>query len=125
MPTRWKSKPGAKRRLADEYDGAQERREVRAPNERTASGREAVGVKDIGLTHKQIHEARAVRDAENNDPGMVRRTLDSLQQRDGSNEQITASWGNAAFYSSLIRCHRAWALARPAQSVPLRSVCTS
>jgi hypothetical protein len=64
MPKRWKSKPGAKRRLADEYDGAQERREVRAPNERTASGREAVGVKDIGLTHKQIHEARAVRDAE-------------------------------------------------------------
>ena len=87
MPTRWKSKPGAKRRLADEYDGAQERREVRAPNERTASGREAVGVKDIGLTHKQIHEARAVRDAENNDPRMVRRTLDSLQQRDRSNER--------------------------------------
>jgi hypothetical protein len=31
--------------------------------------------KDIGLSHKQVHEARAVRDAEQNDPGVVRKTL--------------------------------------------------
>ncbi len=46
----------AERRLADEYDAAQERGEVRGANERTTSSPEAVGVTDIGLTHKDIHE---------------------------------------------------------------------
>jgi len=68
----------AKRRLADEYDAAQDRGEVRSANERTASNAEAVGVADIGLTHKDIHEARLIRDAEEADPGVVRRTLDRL-----------------------------------------------
>lgn len=67
----------AKRRLADEYDAAQERGEVRGSRQRTASSPEAVGARDIGLTHKQIHEARQVRDAEKSDPGIVRRTLDA------------------------------------------------
>lgn len=31
---------------------------------------------DIGLTHKDIHEARTIRDAEVADPGIVRRALD-------------------------------------------------
>lgn len=52
----------AKRRLADEYDAAQGRGEVataggdksKIPNENFAT------VADIGLTHKEIHEARAV-----------------------------------------------------------------
>ena len=30
-------------------------------------------VADIGLTHKQVHEARQLRDAEEDDPGVVRR----------------------------------------------------
>lgn len=47
--------------VADEYDAAQERGEVRAPNERTASRSEAVGVTDIGLTRKQVHEAREIK----------------------------------------------------------------
>src|SRR5690242_3167214 len=47
----------AKRRLADEYDAAQERGEVRGANQRTASSPEAVGASEIGLTHKEIHEA--------------------------------------------------------------------
>lgn len=59
----------AKRRLADEYDAAQERGEVRGANERTASNAEAVGAAEIGLTHKEIHEARQFRDAERDDPG--------------------------------------------------------
>jgi hypothetical protein len=42
----------AQRRLADEYDAAQDRGEVRGDRERTASSPEAVGVADIGLTHK-------------------------------------------------------------------------
>jgi hypothetical protein len=33
-------------------------------------------LKQVGLTKQQIHEARAVRDAEKKDPGVVRRTLD-------------------------------------------------
>ncbi len=54
----------AKRRLADEYDAAQERGEVRGSRERTTSKPEAVGATDIGLSHKDIHEARQIRDAE-------------------------------------------------------------
>ena len=52
----------AKRRLADEYDAAQGRGSK-------------VGPADIGLSHKQVHEARVIRDAEKADPGIVRRTL--------------------------------------------------
>jgi hypothetical protein len=54
----------AKRRLADEYDAAQERGEIRKHGERTVSAPETVGYADIGLTHKDIHEARLIRDAE-------------------------------------------------------------
>jgi hypothetical protein len=73
---------GAKRRLADEYDAAQERGEVRGDRERTASNAEAVGVADVGLTHKDIHEARIIRDAEVAQPGVVRRTLDQAVTTD-------------------------------------------
>ena len=31
---------------------------------------------DVGLSRKEIHEARAIRDAEKRDPGVVRRTVD-------------------------------------------------
>jgi hypothetical protein len=66
----------AKRRLADEYDAAQERGEVatqsdgpslrdHVPGENKIAGKpyssgaeELGGVTDIGLTHKDIHEAR-------------------------------------------------------------------
>lgn len=67
----------AKRRLADEYDAAQLRGEVRADRQRTASNAEAVGAADIGLTHKDIHEARQIRDAEETYPGIVRRVLNN------------------------------------------------
>ena len=56
---------GAKRRLADEYDAAQERGEARkrGGNDKVTKLPDGkFGPKDIGLTHKQIHEARAVRD---------------------------------------------------------------
>lgn len=68
----------AKRRLADEYDAAQERGEVKSTTGPIASGQEVIRVSEIGLTHKEIHEARLIRDAEEADPGVVRRTLDSL-----------------------------------------------
>ena len=64
---------GAKHRLADEYDAAQERGEIakaggdksKLPDENFAT------VEDVGPTHKDIHEARIIRDAEAADPGIV------------------------------------------------------
>lgn len=69
---------GAKRRLADEYDAAQERGEVaKGGQHRAASnGNSRATTADIGLSRKAIHEAREIRDAEEADPGIVRRTLD-------------------------------------------------
>jgi hypothetical protein len=70
----------AKRRLADEYDAAQDRGEVRtrANNQHaSSSAEEAASVADIGLTHKDIHEARMIRDAEVAEPGIARRALDA------------------------------------------------
>jgi len=71
----------AKRRLADEYDGAQERGEV------AKSGRAKTNVPDqnilpakveeIGLTRKDVHEARRVRNAELARPGVVKAALDN------------------------------------------------
>ena len=54
----------AKRRLADEYDAAQERGEVRKQGGDQTSKAEVClpGPADIGLTHKDIHEARIIRD---------------------------------------------------------------
>jgi len=71
----------AKRRLADEYDAAQDRGEVRGSRERTASTPEAVGASDLGLTHKVIHEARQIRDAEVREPGIVERALNAAIER--------------------------------------------
>lgn len=69
----------AKRRLADEYDSAQARGEVSTrADQNLLPGEKKVTVADIGLTHKDIHEARRIRDAEQADPGVVRRTLDTL-----------------------------------------------
>lgn len=66
---------GAKRRLADEYDAAQERGEVKAnggarnftvPNKNS----ETPSAADIGLSRKDIYEARIIRDAERRSPGI-------------------------------------------------------
>jgi hypothetical protein len=70
----------AKRRLADEYDAAQERGEVATLSDgRRSSKTEDLKptTADLGLTHKDIHEARIIRDAEIADPGIVRRTVDA------------------------------------------------
>jgi ribosomal protein S19E (S16A) len=67
-----------KRRLADEYDAAQERGEVQkhgGQGKRDVPKENIPTVKDIGLTRKQIHEAREIRDAEKASPGIVRQTL--------------------------------------------------
>lgn len=70
----------AKRRLADEYDAAQERGEVAGPRDgklgRSNSERPRPAAADIGLSRKGIHEAREIRNAEQVDPGIVRRAVD-------------------------------------------------
>ncbi len=70
----------AKRRLADEYDAAQERGEVGQSGKRSQAERlvdAPPSAADVGLTRKDIHEARQIRDAEVAEPGIVRRALDA------------------------------------------------
>lgn len=69
----------AKHRLADEYDAAQERGEVSSRGQRNdflPEGEKVPTASAVGLSHKDIHEARIIRDAEKADPGIVRRVLD-------------------------------------------------
>lgn len=70
----------AKRRLADEYDAAQERGEVATGRPKSVGDGDTfqATAADIGLSRQEIHEARQIRDAEVADPGVTRRTLDRL-----------------------------------------------
>jgi len=71
----------AKRRLADEYDAAQERGEVARLGTNQYREEGVVASNTLGLRRDQIHEARQIRDAEVADPGIVKRTLnESLAQ---------------------------------------------
>ena len=68
-------------RLADEYDAAQERGEVaklggHLPKRNIPNGNTPPTVTDIGLTSKQVHEARIVRDADKAKPGIVRQVVE-------------------------------------------------
>jgi hypothetical protein len=77
----------AKRRLADEYDAAQERGEVASGSVRTDIVPKQNDVRpataaDVGLSRKEIHDARTIRDAELADPGIVRRVLNDKLERD-------------------------------------------
>lgn len=68
----------AKRRLADEYDAAQERGEVASGRPKSIPEQNTFQptMADVGLTAKEVHEAREIRDAEQAEPGIVRRALD-------------------------------------------------
>lgn len=68
----------AKMRLADEYDAAQERGEVQrhgGQGKRDVPNENIPSVDDIGLSRKEIHEARQLRDAEQAEPGIIERTV--------------------------------------------------
>lgn len=79
----------AKRRLADEYDAAQERGEIakrgqqdRARDNVPDGNIIPVKTADTGLTNKQVHEARKIRDAEKAQPGIIKQTLDrAIEER--------------------------------------------
>jgi hypothetical protein len=65
----------AKRRLADEYDAAQDRGEIRKNGDKSFSGKEKLSGPEV-IPPKELHEARQVRDAEKTEPGIVKRVLD-------------------------------------------------
>lgn len=71
----------AKRRLADEYDAAQERGEIAKHGQKRADIPNGNISKDIGIAPKEVHEGREIRDAEQDDPGIVRRTLDEALEQ--------------------------------------------
>jgi hypothetical protein len=67
-------------RLAEEFDAAQMRGELSSPGRpKTKNIPEennfSSKVTDIGLTSKQVHEARRMRDAEKAQPGLLEKTL--------------------------------------------------
>ena len=71
----------AKRRLADEYDAAQARGEVAGHGRSKVEPANVTTAADLGLRRDQIHDARLIRDAEEADPGIVRRTLNEKLER--------------------------------------------
>ena len=73
----------AKRRLADEYDAAQARGEVKrnGGDRSSVEDRNTASAADLGLRRDQVHEARRLRDAEAAEPGLVRRTLDERLEK--------------------------------------------
>jgi phage N-6-adenine-methyltransferase len=69
----------AKRRIADEYDAAQKRNEISSHGgDRSKFPDEKLAPASKVIPPKELHNARKVRDAEESDPGIVRRTLDAL-----------------------------------------------
>lgn len=72
----------AKRRLADEYDAAQDRGEIAGNGQRgkavpDGNSFSPATAAEIGLSRKDIHEARIIRDAEVVQPGIAQRALDA------------------------------------------------
>lgn len=91
----------AKRRLADEYDAAQDRGEVQTRGGDGNSKAELPTAADIGLTGKDVHEARQIRAAEQAQPGIVRATLDAaLDAGEGPTKaDVRRATGLAAYLS--------------------------
>lgn len=74
----------AKRRLADEYDAAQAAGQVTGVSDRHSSSRaelKKATAADVGLTRKEVHDARAFRDAELREPGITKRAVDTLVEQ--------------------------------------------
>lgn len=71
----------AKRRLADEYDAAQDRGEAATGRPKTIPDGKTFTAADVGISHKEIHEARQLRDAERDNPGITRRVIDKIVER--------------------------------------------
>src|SRR5260221_10193156 len=70
---------GAQRRMADEYDKVQPDDAAIRGRPKSVPDENAFSAASVGLTLKQIHEARAVREAEKNNPCVVRSATDRLR----------------------------------------------
>lgn len=109
----------AKRRLADEYDAAQLRGEV-APQGKPSATEGLATAAEIGLTHKDIHEARQIRDAEETYPGIVKRTLDNLIEEGGEptraavRRAVSPTHHQTTAGKQLVKLRQAWREACPA-----------
>jgi hypothetical protein len=113
----------AKRRLADEYDAAQERGEVATVGKpvNVPDGNNKPTTADIGLSRKDIHEARQIRDAEEAHPGIVHETIEAAIE---SGEEPTRAALRRAAHSrprplsasgkQLANLRKAWREASPA-----------
>jgi hypothetical protein len=73
----------AKMRLADEYDGAQERGEMAKPGKpvNVLDGNNKATTAEANISRKEIHEARALRDAEKASPGKAERVVKEIAAR--------------------------------------------
>lgn len=75
----------AEMRLAQEYDDAQDRNEVAkhggGRNFKVPDGNVEPTAADLGIARKDIFEARQFRDAEEAEPGLIRRSLDAMIER--------------------------------------------
>jgi hypothetical protein len=73
-------------RLAEEFDAAQQRGELasggRPKTVRDENGLAPATAADLGLSRREIHEARQLRDAEAAQPGVVRRVLHGQLEAD-------------------------------------------
>lgn len=110
----------AKRRLADEYDAAQERGEVKsnggARNFTVPKQNSEPSAADIGLSRKDIHEARIIRDAEKESPGIIRRALDEVLK---AGREPT----KAGVRRTVLEAARPQSAARPAPSRGRDAIC--
>ena len=76
----------AARKLADEYDGAQERGEIAKSGQyqRAIPGENSsqlATAAQAGVSNKEVFEARQFRDVERDEPGVTRRTLNEILER--------------------------------------------
>ncbi|MEH2543276.1 MULTISPECIES: hypothetical protein [unclassified Bradyrhizobium] len=96
---------GAKHRLADEYDAAQERGEINGHGgDRKTDEFKFESSKLEGIKPDQLHEARIIRDAEAADPGIVRRSID---ERLAQGEEPTKAALRQVVTEAAMRGHRA------------------
>ena len=75
----------AEMRLAEEYDDAVDRGEVAGHgggrNFKIAGDNVEPTAADLGLRRDEIHEARKIRDAERESPGIIHRTIEGMVER--------------------------------------------
>ncbi|WP_189367621.1 SAM-dependent methyltransferase [Mesorhizobium sp. M7A.F.Ca.ET.027.02.1.1] len=68
----------AKRRLADEFDAARPAEASRGGRPKTVPAANGFTAAEVGLSRKEVFEARQMRDVIEQDPGIVRRALDQM-----------------------------------------------